>query len=509
MNAPRKASPITAKALARLRRSVATPLVTVVTFVLGSVPIPARAQTAALPGAGSSPANGGAPVFGFPEQGAQQATGALELANVDLATGLARSSLPFALPAARGTAQPALSLTYSSVSGQREAGVGWGLSLPAIERHNDSGPPLYRDPAVGGRLNGANDGTGEDHFTFEGRALVPICQVLGSDSNETSSCPADETMPSWAAGWHYFRLEADSSFQRFFWSPDHQTWAVQQKDGTTLELGTPMDDPSNHDGNDIDPNPQACWGCVAPATFRWRLVRQFDSMGADINVVYYVWEKDPRSTAENPQNLHYLTDVFDTPARHTSGGGTWGKTLATDTFAHHAHLTWEADDKTTPPPNGLPTPMSAVDVWRQVPTQLLSRVDVTSFGKDRSSARHLVRSYALEYYERGRSATVGYERSLLKSVQNTGACDVSEDRASQTLSKAPSCTDGVLPPTTMTYTMGSNQKMSLLSAFSGQWGPLNEPAGTLMDVNGDGLPDYVAPVFASSPEFVGEPIGLG
>lgn len=50
-------------------------------------------------------------------------------------------SLPFDLPPARGEAQPQLSLTYSSSASEREAGYGWGISLPHIERRPLSGWP--------------------------------------------------------------------------------------------------------------------------------------------------------------------------------------------------------------------------------------------------------------------------------------------------------------------------------------------------------------------------------
>lgn len=42
-------------------------------------------------------------------------------------TGIATFTVPFALPTARGDAQPSLGLSYSSASGNDVAGIGWGV----------------------------------------------------------------------------------------------------------------------------------------------------------------------------------------------------------------------------------------------------------------------------------------------------------------------------------------------------------------------------------------------
>jgi Salmonella virulence plasmid 65kDa B protein len=75
------------------------------------------------------------------ESGAQSLAGALASASVEPSSGVLQASLPISIPAARGGAQPGITLSYSSASGYREAGVGWGLDLPVIERKNLSGPP--------------------------------------------------------------------------------------------------------------------------------------------------------------------------------------------------------------------------------------------------------------------------------------------------------------------------------------------------------------------------------
>jgi RHS repeat-associated protein len=481
--------------LSRVRRSTFTVMLTLVTFVAASVPVPAFADdTPVIP----NPNGPGSPVFGVPASGGQQAAGAL--ASVDLATGVAHSSVPFQLPAARGKVQPGLSLKYSSMSGQGEAGIGWRLDVPAIERHNDAGPPLYQDPNPGKPL----DPTKEDHFTFAGQPIVPICLVgasvnqPGLPSRTCATAAPGETMPAWANGWHYFRLEADTSFARFFWSPGHETWVVQQKSGETMEFGTPQDDPTGETGagNDFDTS------LTSNPTFRWRLVRRYDAMGPSMNVIYYRWQNaslflSASLTGDVGGNaqFHYLTDIYDTPqASATMPGAAGGKApIPFSAFAHHVHINWTPDDTVTPNAVQMPNPMNAALVWRAIPTLLVSRVDVTS-AMMTSATRQLVRSYQLEYFARGAGAA-HFQRSLLKSVQMTGGCAGYTEAADGTIAPPPAtidCPGGALPATTMTYTGIDQPPVVALNAFSGSL-PIISFGGTLMDADGDGLPDVVGP----------------
>jgi len=61
----------------------------------------------------------------------------------DSKTGAMGWTYPFNLPAARGRPQPGLTLTYNSFSHDREAGYGWGLDTPVIERQPLSGNPCF------------------------------------------------------------------------------------------------------------------------------------------------------------------------------------------------------------------------------------------------------------------------------------------------------------------------------------------------------------------------------
>jgi hypothetical protein len=71
--------------------------------------------------------------------------------SADEATGGASYHYPIALPPARGLGDVGLAITYSSGSGDREAGYGWGLNLPTIERRRpviapDDPQPRPLDP---------------------------------------------------------------------------------------------------------------------------------------------------------------------------------------------------------------------------------------------------------------------------------------------------------------------------------------------------------------------------
>jgi hypothetical protein len=111
-------------------------------LVLWSLLSPVRLLAQSLVGGDVGPA--------FTESSAPVFAGALEMATVEPSSGVFRSSLPIDVPAARGGAQPGLGLTYSSAAGIREAGMGWGLNLPVIERRGPFGgpPDYYSDPSV-------------------------------------------------------------------------------------------------------------------------------------------------------------------------------------------------------------------------------------------------------------------------------------------------------------------------------------------------------------------------
>src|SRR5262249_48298456 len=120
----------------------------------------------------------------------------------------------------------------------------------------------------------------------------------------------DEQMPCWATGWQYFRPRVEGSFQRFFWSPDHRTWRIQDKSGLTMELGLPLDG-KNDDGGALEVDPDQ-----PDHVFRWNLSREYDAHvdasqsaacdGRPVNVIAF------RYVSFDGGGEAYLTDIFDT-----------------------------------------------------------------------------------------------------------------------------------------------------------------------------------------------------
>ncbi len=146
---------------------VVLPLSLFLFLLIAQLPVRAEAQSIA-----------GEPGAGIPESGSLSLANALAAVALDPSTGVLTSSLPIESPAARGVPQPGLALTYNSAAGIREAGVGWGLNVPSIERQNRDGAPQYRDPSDVFIDYAAI--LVMDRFVYNGKPLVPICQVKPS-----------------------------------------------------------------------------------------------------------------------------------------------------------------------------------------------------------------------------------------------------------------------------------------------------------------------------------------
>ncbi len=404
-------------------------------------------------------------------QGAGKLRGMGESFSTDLSTGVASLTVPFALPAARGGAQPSLALHYSSASGHGVAGVGWDVGVPFIARQTDRGLPQYADPAFGGPW-----APSQDRFVFNaGQELVPICLVSGT---QCSGALAGEVMPPWASGWQYFRARVEGSYLRFFWSPDHRTWRVQSKTGESMELGAPLDGSGDTSGLESDP--------ATPAhVFRWNLVRQYDAYGGanpsgsvaptPVNLVVYRYLADGA--------MAYLADVYDTPPAANPSSA------PLSAYSHHTHLSYQ------PRPDAT---FSYRRGWLVTQAQHLAGVDVTSANFGATGARELLRRYHLAY-------DPGYHVSLLTSVQMEGRC-------AQAVAEA----GGLLPPTNCPslpatsfgyqhvtpYHVDGSPGVADLPGYEGfderltrmALSPPNsvdEDKTDLFDINSDGLPDVV------------------
>jgi len=65
--------------------------------------------------------------------------------NVNAVNGTAGLDIPFPFTPGRGGFTPSLSISYNSGSGNSEFGMGWGMSLPSIQRKTDKRLPQYND----------------------------------------------------------------------------------------------------------------------------------------------------------------------------------------------------------------------------------------------------------------------------------------------------------------------------------------------------------------------------
>ena len=350
-------------------------------------------------------------------------------------TGIATFSVPFALPAARGDAQPSLGLSYSSASGSGVAGIGWSVGVPFIARETDRGLPQYNDQSTWHAK--------QDRFVYNGgQELVPISEPL-----------AGEVLPTWAgAGWQYFRPRVEGSYLRFFWNPSQQKWRVQDKGGVILELGVVG---TEEDAIEIDPNDPT-------RVFRWNLKRQLDPHGNEVRYYYDRLEG----------NVRYLTDILYTqPPGMLSG-------IARSAWAYQVHLEYvDRTDVTRSYRRG----------WETIQGLRLSTVTVSAKDDDPIGARRLVRTYRLSYLPDS-------HLSLLSSVQAEGRCSEAEPGERCALPKMrfrythvevdanddPVFADGFEVINESVTPIDASPKHSV-----------NEDYTDLYDVNSDGLPDVV------------------
>ncbi|MFZ5862308.1 MAG: toxin TcdB middle/N-terminal domain-containing protein, partial [Nitrospirota bacterium] len=434
------------------------------------------AYLAVAPGAAGDKTGASSQAISVPK-GAGTIEGLGESFSTQLSTGVATFQVPFALPAARGGAQPSLALSYSSANGWGVAGVGWDVGVPFIARQTDRGIPHYAD--------GADYGPNQDHFVFNGgQELVPICTVASTGSALTcdKALPGEE-MPAWSAGSQYFRPRVEGSFLRFFWDPSHLSWRVQDKSGITMEFGVPLDELSYRGGLEVNPS-------NASEIYRWNLVRQYDTQGGanpssaaeaptPHNVVVYRYRQDDG-------NASLLSDIYDTPPAAEPS------TKDLKRFAHHTHLEYEArTDPTTSYRAG----------WAIRHGLRLARVDVTSksFNNGDVLLRQQVRRYHLEYDR-------AYHSSYLVGVQVEGRC-----AGGESASQPSEDFSGVLPSPAktncprlpaMSFEYTHVAATSDLPGYEGFDHQVRDISGTpphsvdeeltdFFDLNGDALPDVL------------------
>src|SRR5690349_7652099 len=103
----------------------------------------------------------------FPQINLPKGGGAIkqidEKFEVNAVNGTASFSIPIPISKPRSDFVPSLALNYDSGSGNSPFGLGWNVSLPAVQRKTDKQLPLY------------NDATDSDTFLIVGlEDLVPV-----------------------------------------------------------------------------------------------------------------------------------------------------------------------------------------------------------------------------------------------------------------------------------------------------------------------------------------------
>lgn len=392
----------------------------------------------------------------------------------DPRTGALTQTIPIALPPARGLPQPALALQYNSSWRDREAGYGWGLDLPVIERRVLSGFPEF---------DSAGTPIGDERYVFDGKPLVRLCQVVADDG---CAEPNTEGHPAWAksdGGWWYYRLQVEGTYARFYRSNDRRTWRVLVKGGERLEFGHLRED------TDALGTMSAMEHDIAPPNagiVRWRLVAQKDPQHPK-NVVLYRWQ---RAAPFATTSLLYLTDVYFTPP--ASG------TASSSSFAHHVQLDWEDLPFTV-------TKYLAAERAR-LPVRL-KRIAVASVPWDVTGgpSRRIVRAYSLRYYAERTNAPYDplttaplWHHSFLREVQVQGSCEEGLESEGQIPETYP-CPS--LPPMRLHYSPGALESNTFVPRSTLTGAPPNAEAENkvlpylrdvaIVDFDRDGLPDVV------------------
>lgn len=375
-------------------------------------------------------------------------------ADVVPVTGAMAHSFNFDLPENRGSAQPALGLSYTSGARSEAAGWGWSLNLPTIERAPLSGWPKYKD-------NGVPEE--EDRYVYNGAPLTFVCVVGSCPTDEAAgSTPSSGLFPT--TGARYYRRQVDGGFERFYLSQDRKRWVVQRRGGEILELGIPVTriDLQPTDATDID--------LATGKIFRWNLAVQRDLHGAN-NVVIYQWQNEGAGARKLLRNIYY---VPPTSATTTAGASA---------FAYHVELKWEwhsfrQEDRAFADKRPF--------------AKRLRRVAISSKTWGNAGNRELVRAYNLVYFANRSIPGAGTEapfwgRSVLRSVVTEGRCATAVPESNEQLPDPTGCPS--LPATTFGY-----QHFAMGSGTAARFDlpGMNYVANVaIIDADHDGRPDIL------------------
>jgi hypothetical protein len=370
--------------------------------------------------------------------------------DVSAMRGSAKSAYSFDLPAARGEAQPGLSLVYTGNRWDGDAGVGWDLSVPSIETALDPYSTNVPTNAFG-------------RFTWGGRPLVRMCSG--------AACAAEPEFTASGAQAIY-RLQADTTEAKVYWLGG-LTFRVYYKSGLVEGYG--------------ESSPSRVTGVSAHLTSR------VDRNG---NRVDYVWSKQPVATPAAPapsreNDVPYLTHVFYTQPPGTGAG-------AHSNYEYHVAIAWEPGR----------TPQAQRSPRRVAPhLERIAKIVVGSKPAAGTGERERVRTYHFTYKAAEQNlenptdlGTPILGRSFLHQIVLEGKCEASayepavpgDDQPTDAAQAVSRCPTRV--PTTYSYSMPSMRPIyhPIVTHPSGpemfpSWGAR---VGSV-DVDRDGLPDFV------------------
>jgi RHS repeat-associated protein len=248
-----------------------------------------------------------------------------------LNTGSSSYGVGISIPPGRAGLQPKIHLAYNSGLGNSFVGLGWALDIPCIKRQTDKGFPTY---------------SSEDVFVFGGEELVPLSNPEGD-----------------------WRSENESAFQRFRQiDTDNDSipdaWEMTERDGTRHIFGQ-YRGTSNRWSVVTDPTPPPAVLTAFDRTFCWALNTTIDLHGNRIEYEYL----DPSGTADSSGVL------YPSRIRYSFLGGNYQEVR----FLYEARSDAFEDDRATFP---------------VMTGKRLIGIEVHSFY---DGADHLVRAYDLEY----------------------------------------------------------------------------------------------------------------
>ncbi len=204
--------------------------------------------------------------------GAQQGLG--ETFSPDLFTGTGNFSVPIAVPAGRNGFQPNLSLGYSTGNGNSPFGMGWGLSVPGIQRKTNKGIPTYNDTSDTFVLSGAED-------------LVLVEEIPNNDGSVTLR----------------YQPRTEGLFAKILhhqYEDGRDYWEVKSKDGLTSFYGSETEAPQVSEPYTLsDPSDR-------DHIFAWKLSKTEDPLG---NTILYHYQKVAMQNDEHDAVQLYLAQI--------------------------------------------------------------------------------------------------------------------------------------------------------------------------------------------------------